>query len=114
MGANDYVGSAPTRGRDARAVEQEVSDGAPPRMADATDVVWLSAVELARAGLVESDDVRVGVQMLGERINGWLARALDVTRLPMPLRLASLTAETGRILLSAVATLQINQTESRS
>ncbi len=45
--------------------------------------------------------------LIAERINPRLAEALDVTRLPLPVRLTGLTVETGRILLHATAMVDL-------
>lgn len=52
-----------------------------------------------------------GVQMIGERLNESLAKALDVTRLPLPgIRLTGLRIETGRLVLTATATIELRAT----
>jgi len=54
------------------------------------------------------------LEFLGERINARLARALDVSRLPFAVRLTDLKVETGRILLSGTATLEVSPRTSDS
>ena len=49
----------------------------------------------------------VGVHAIGEKLNDQLARALDVTRFAMPLRITELKIETGRMLLSGTATVEL-------
>ena len=49
----------------------------------------------------------MGVQVIGERLNAQLAKAFDVTRLPIQMRLTGLTIETGRVLLSATAAVEL-------
>ncbi len=50
----------------------------------------------------------MGVQAIGERLNAQLARAFDITRLPIQMRLTGLTIETGRVLLSATAAVEMS------
>jgi hypothetical protein len=50
----------------------------------------------------------VGVQVIGERLNAQLAKAFDITRLPVQMRLTGLTIETGRLLLSATAAVEMS------
>ncbi len=49
----------------------------------------------------------VATQMIGDRVNAYLSRTLDATRLPIALRLTGLTAETGRLILTATASLDL-------
>lgn len=46
-------------------------------------------------------------QIVGEQVNATLAHAFDVTRLPIPCRLTGVTAETGRLVLTATAVLEL-------
>jgi hypothetical protein len=52
------------------------------------------------------------VQVIGEIINNRLAAAFDVTKLPLDVRLASLTVETGRLLLTAAAAIEFRPAET--
>lgn len=45
--------------------------------------------------------------IIGERVNAALAKSFDTTRLPLPVRLTGLTVETGRLLLTATASVSL-------
>lgn len=47
-------------------------------------------------------------EIIGEHANAALAKAFDSTRLPLPVRLTGLTVETGRLLLTATASLHLH------
>jgi hypothetical protein len=49
----------------------------------------------------------VGVHMIGEKLNAQLARAFDITRFAVPMRITALTIETGRLLLSGTASVEL-------
>jgi len=49
----------------------------------------------------------VAVQGIANLLNDTLARNFDATRLPIPIRLTKLTVETGRLLLSGTASVEI-------
>lgn len=51
------------------------------------------------------------VNLIAERINERMAQGFDINRLPIPLRLTALTVEPGRLLLAAVASLQLRLDE---
>lgn len=52
----------------------------------------------------------VGTQVIGEKINARLASGFDLTRFAMPLRLTSLTVETGRLILTAQGEVELSST----
>lgn len=55
-----------------------------------------------------------GVHVIGERLNAQLARAFDVTRFNLPIRLTQLSIETGRVLLSGTAAVSMERLSDRS
>jgi hypothetical protein len=64
-------------------------------------------------GLVGAPLPGFSAQVIGDRINGNLAEAFDATRLPFAIRLTGLTVETGRIVLTATASVEVRPSEKR-